>query len=531
MQKDKQLTATIAALSHWPAFQQRLFVEGALVGVVSGIVISFFRWALETGTTYREYIYTYILEPGSLWMNAGWFLLLLIAAYALYRMGRYEPEAGGSGIPQVKGIILGAVRLRWFRVLWVKLIGGILGIGLGLSLGREGPSIQLGAVTAQGLSRGFGRSRMEERYLITAGASAGLAAAFNAPLAGAIFALEELHRNFSGSVLAPAMAAALLSTVVSRIVFGAAPVFHFGALPPFPLNDLWLVILIGIVMGFAGHIFNLGLLNMHYFYELPVFRNRYMPIAFALVCAGILGYVFPAVLGGGNDLINSLYMMPLSLTLFLTLLAGKFIFTLISYGCGVPGGFFLPMLVLGALTGSVVGIILIQCGIITPYYLSNIVVISMAAFFAASVHSPVTGTILIMEMTASYEHLLVLCTASLVALMVAQALKGKPIYTTLMNRMLAKKSKALMADAAKRRNLLELTVASGSAVEGKKIGTISWPEHVAIIDIKRHNGEIVPDFGTRLQAGDYVYVLTDSIASAEGVRNLVEQEMYNNYKK
>ena len=363
---------------------------------------------------------------------------------------------------------------------------------------------------------------MEERYLITAGASAGLAAAFNAPLAGAIFALEELHRNFSGSVLAPSMAAVLLSTMVSRLVFGSEPVFHFGALPPFPLEYMWLAVLIGIIMGIAGNIFNFGLLNMHYFYDLPVFCSSYMPIAFALVCAGILGYVFPAVLGGGNDLINSLYMLPLSLTLFLTLLAGKFIFTLISYGCGVPGGFFLPMLVLGALTGSVVGIILIQCGIITPYYLSNIVVISMAAFFAASVHSPVTGTILIMEMTASYEHLLVLCTASLVALMVAQALKGKPIYTTLMNRMLAKKSKELAV--SQRRNLLELTVASGSAVEGKKIGTIAWPEHTALIDIKRHNGEIIPDFGTRLRAGDYVYILTDSVASAEAVRDLVEQE-------
>lgn len=522
MQKDKQLLATIMALGHWPAFQQRLFLEGTLVGVVSGTVVSFFRWALEAGTRYREYIYTYILETGPIWVNFAWFVLLLAAAYVLWRMGKYEPEAGGSGIPQVKGIVLGAVRLHWFRVLWVKLIGGILGIGLGLSLGREGPSIQLGAVTAQGLSRGFGQSRMEERYLITAGASAGLAAAFNAPLAGAIFALEELHRNFSGSVLAPSMAAVLLSTMVSRLVFGSEPVFHFGALPPFPLEYMWLAVLIGIIMGIAGNIFNFGLLNMHYFYDLPVFCSSYMPIAFALVCAGILGYVFPAVLGGGNNLINSLYMLPLSLTLFLTLLAGKFIFTLISYGCGVPGGFFLPMLVLGALTGSVVGIILIQCGIITPYYLSNIVVISMAAFFAASVHSPVTGTILIMEMTASYEHLLVLCTASLVALMVAQALKGKPIYTTLMNRMLAKKSKELAV--SQRRNLLELTVASGSAVEGKKIGTIAWPEHTALIDIKRHNGEIIPDFGTRLRAGDYVYILTDSVASAEAVRDLVEQE-------
>ncbi len=186
------------------------------------------------GTVWRQWIYANVLASGGILLNLGWFAVLLAAALLLWRLGVYEPNAGGSGIPQVKGVILGAIRMRWLRILWVKLVGGIVGIGLGLSLGREGPSIQIGAVTAQGLSRAFGRTRMEERYLITAGASAGLAAAFNAPLAGVMFALEELHRNFSGVVLAPSMAAALLATMVSRYVFGRAPVFHFGMLPPFP---------------------------------------------------------------------------------------------------------------------------------------------------------------------------------------------------------------------------------------------------------------------------------------------------------
>ena len=440
----------------------------------------------------------------------------------LWRFTLYEPDASGSGIPQVKGVILGAIRMNWLRILWVKVIGGIVGIGLGLSLGREGPSIQIGAVTAQGLSRNLGRTRMEERYLITAGASAGLAAAFNAPLAGVIFALEELHRNFSGVVLAPAMAAALLATMVCRVVFGREPIFHFGILPPFPLRYMWMVVVLGIIVGIAGIIFNKGLLNVNRFYDLKIFRNGYMKIAFALIVAGILGYLLPDVLGGGNDLINSLYQLPLSLTLFLTLLAGKFIFTLISYGCGVPGGFFLPMLVLGALTGSVVGIIFIQLGIISSYYLSNIVVLSMAAFFAASVHSPVTGTILIMEMTGSYEHLLVLCTASMVALVTAQVAGGQPIYDVLLNRTLAKRKPVI--PKGEKRNIIELTVGSGSAVDGKYIGRIHWPAHIALVDIKRGPTEIIPDEETRLHAGDYVYILTDSIEAAEEVRRLVETE-------
>ena len=325
MHVDTQLEAALRALDHWPRFRLRLFFEGIVVGILSGTVISFFRWGLEMGTVWRQWIYANVLASGGVLLNLSWFGVLLAAALLLWHLGIYEPNAGGSGIPQVKGVILGAIRMRWLRILWVKLIGGIVGIGMGLSLGREGPSIQIGAVTAQGLSRALGRTRMEERYLITAGASAGLAAAFNAPLAGVMFALEELHRNFSGVVLAPSMAAALLATMVSRYVFGRAPVFHFGMLPPFPLRYMWLVVILGIIIGLAGVVFNKGLLNIHYFYDLPVFRNNYMRIAFALCMAGILGYVFPEVLGGGNDLVNSLYTLPLSLKLFAGLLIGKFL--------------------------------------------------------------------------------------------------------------------------------------------------------------------------------------------------------------
>lgn len=184
--------------------------------------------------------------------------------------------ASGSGIPQVKGVILGFFKMKWFRILWVKITAGALGIGAGLSLGREGPSIQIGAVAAQGLSRLMGRTRMEERYLITSGASAGLAAAFNAPLAGTMFALEELHRNFSGAVLLPTMASAISATIVSQFFFGSATSFSFPLLVHLPSEYLWCVVLIAVSCGFAGIVFNYGLLHMDAFYGLPVFRNQYM---------------------------------------------------------------------------------------------------------------------------------------------------------------------------------------------------------------------------------------------------------------
>ena len=191
-----QVINTYRALNNWRSFRLKLFIEGIIIGILSGLIISFFRWSLHLVETNREHIYTFLKNTDWYWTAFLVHRFSCNSLHTLDRLTKYEPLAAGSGIPQVKGAILGFIKMRWLRILWVKLLAGIIGIGAGLSLGREGPSIQLGAVTAQGLSRLLKRTRLEERYLLTSGASAGLAAAFNAPLAGVIFALEELHRNF-----------------------------------------------------------------------------------------------------------------------------------------------------------------------------------------------------------------------------------------------------------------------------------------------------------------------------------------------
>lgn len=156
-----------------------------------------------------------------------------------------------------------------------KIAAGALGIGAGLSLGREGPSIQIGAVAAQGLSRLMGRTRMEERYLITSGASAGLAAAFNAPLAGTMFALEELHRNFSGAVLLPTMASAISATIVSQFFSDRRQVFLSSPCP----SAIGILVVCGAYRRFLWirrYRFQLRSAPYGRFYGLPIFRSQYM---------------------------------------------------------------------------------------------------------------------------------------------------------------------------------------------------------------------------------------------------------------
>lgn len=503
----EQFLRTYKSMSDWHTFRLRLFAEGILTGVCAGLVICFFRFALEEVEGFRRALYNR-LYVSDIFVNACWFAVLLAVAFILFKLTRKEPMAAGSGIPQVKGTLLGMMKMRWFSVLWVKLAAGILGIGAGLSLGREGPSIQLGAVSAQGVSRLLGRTRMEERYLLTSGASAGLAAAFNAPLAGVIFALEELHRNFSIMVLLPSMASAMTATIISRAIFGREAIFDIPRLELLPINYYGIVVLVALAAGLAGVVFNKGLLNIPRFYALPVFRRPYVKIAFAVIAAGVLGYHLPEVLGGGNLLINQLAKEPVSLKLLVLFFFGKLIFTLVSYGCGVPGGFFLPMLVIGALSGSICANLLTVSGMIDPAYAANIVVIAMAALFSSSVRAPITGTVLIMEMTSSYQQLLSLALASMVAFVIAELCRSKPIYEELLSRMLnrSKPAPALM----EQRNVFEFSVASGSAASGRLIKDVHWPPKTLIVEIKRGEEILVPSGDVLLMAGDFLYVMTDN---------------------
>ncbi|WP_245692397.1 ClC family H(+)/Cl(-) exchange transporter [Sporomusa acidovorans] len=456
----------------------------------------------------RNAVYHY-LQAGNSPIIVLLFLGLLCIAYALNWIVTFEPMSAGSGIPQVKGKILGLMEMNWLRVLISKFIGGVLAIGAGLSLGREGPSIQLGATIGQGLSQLFNRTKLEERYLVTSGASAGLAAAFNAPLAGVVFSLEELHKNFSPTVLMSAVAAALTAAVVTQHFFGVNPVFNFNGLPIFPISYYGYIILLGIVIGLLGVAFNRVLIKTLNTYEKQKLLSGMGKAALPLVTAGIIGFILPDVLGGGNNLVNELSAKSFSITILCILLAAKFFFTMLSYGSGVPGGIFLPMLVIGALAGSVFSHIVIQIGNLDSCYSTNIIVLSMAAYFSAVVKAPITGSILIMEMTGSFNHILSLIVVSMTSYFVADIFKIKPIYEELLERSLSKQGKVQVNMTSKKRVIVELAICIGSKLEGREIKNIDWPPQCLLISIKRGDSELVPKGDTRIQVGDYLYILAN----------------------
>lgn len=505
-------------------FHFRLFIEGIVVGIFAGGTIALFRYLLTASEIYRPMIYDTVAKAahnGDYLVPMAYGSFFLLAAWLLMKIVHNEPMCSGSGIPQLKGVLTGKMSMKWASVLLSKLAGGVLAIGAGLSLGREGPSVQMGACVGQGVSRSVIRTRYEERILMTAGAGAGLAAAFNAPLAGVIFGLEELQKSFSPVVLMASITAAVTATTVTQLIFGGEPVFHIGALEVFPLSLYGLLIALGLFVGLLGRAFNKSLLFSLESYDRLNIKGIYKPLV-PLLMASALGFVLPDILGGGSVLVDSLSANWYPLYFLIILLLGKFVFTCISFGSGVPGGIFLPMLVLGACGGSVFSHVLVAYGVLSAVYAGDIIVFSMAAYFSAVVKSPVTASVLIMEMTGSFQHLLALICVSMTAYLVADLTGGKPIYDELLNRSL--KLKKQMGEAVSgRRVALELVISSGSQADKSLLKDLALPSQTTIVDIKRGLQRISPRDDTRLYAGDYIYLLAND-TDISGLKKLMEKE-------
>ena len=421
----------------------RVILEGIIVGVLVGLVISAFRFILSRMDILRNIIVG-LADPeegtfltgleGHKWVGL---IILGVFAFLVSYFVYKEPYISGSGIPQIKGELMGRIKTRWLRVLLLKFFGGIMAIGSGLALGREGPSIQLGGMVGKGFSRLSGRLKSEERMLISAGAGAGLAAAFGAPLAGVVFVLEELRKDFDPKVLLSTMAASVTSEYVASFVFGLDPVFAVFAFSKPTLTDYWMILILGVLLGALGVLYNKAIAFSQ------DLQGRIRPSWLkAIIACGmviLMAYLYPECLGSGHLLVEETgFGLHPSETIVL-LLVVRFIYSVYSFGTGAPGGIFLPLLVLGALAGGAFTTLVSPLVGLPVGNEAFYVILGMAGLFAAIVRAPLTGIILISEMTGTLSSLLPLSLVALVSFLTAEALGGEPVYDQLLDRILNKK--------------------------------------------------------------------------------------------
>ena len=519
-------------------FKYKLILEGIAVGSIVGLVIALFRIMIVKADHARQ-MAVHLVKVKPIYAFAVLLVLILIA-WILDKLIRFEPDISGSGIPQIEGELKGLEDQNWRKVLIAKFAGCVLAIGGGLALGREGPSIQLGGMIGKGFARRKNALLTEERMLMSCGAGAGLAAAFGAPLAGVLFALEELHKNFSAEVLVSTMAASAVADYIAVNIIGLRPVFDFDVEHRIPLRLYWAVVLLGVILGILGVLYNKLLDKMQDFFD--KFDSKFISIGIMLVISFLMMFIYPTVLGSGNNLVKVISDGKFTLMALAVLFVAKLFFSTGSFGTGTPGGIFLPLLVIGAITGGLYSTFLSTVFGVEEYYIKGFVIIAMAGFFSAIVRAPITGVILITEMTGNFMTLLSLVSASLVAYVVADLLGGEPVYDQLMHRRQRKKVESgsgthdhdYLADVysksdkkyvkkrisiRERKVVIDSSIHIGSMMDGHKVMELGLPEGSLIVSVMRDGKEIIPHGSTILNGGDDLEILCrlKDIAATEAV--------------
>lgn len=530
-------TVGISRRSQWV-----VAARAVVCGLIAGVLVTCYRQGIEWGTQFARWMYPQIRNNP--WLLAPWALAAVAVGFFVAWLVKLEPMASGSGIPQVEGVVRLGLKMRAGIVLIVRFAGGLLCGMFGLSLGREGPSIQIGAAASQGVAQGMrklwhrsetvadsrdnadgsghvnvgmgragvdandksskvanananagtksksgkvingnvgvntgkvananvgantgktlnadgelagagsfrqrvdgregagGSKTAETNILITAGAAAGLSSAFNAPLSGMMFALEEVHHNFSPAILLSAAAASISADFVSKYWFGLKPVLDFARLSQLSLPQYWWMIPLGLIAGLIGVAMNKLLLGFQTLYNKLPWQIRPM---ISLTIALPVGIFLPQVLGGGESLIGFAERATDGIAFLAILLVVKMLFTSTSFGSGVPGGIFMPILAVGTLTGSIFGVALHSVTVngnplVSTKIIPLFAVCAMAGALTASVKAPMTSILLTVEMSGTLMHMLPVAACSFIALLVSDLTNTEPIYDALLDRYIA----------------------------------------------------------------------------------------------
>lgn len=416
-----------------------LIGKSLMIGVFAALSAVAYRAVLSRSETLCHGIFSFASSPLRMILL---FLFLLLVGLVVGRITESEPLIKGSGIPQLEGQFHGHLSPRPLAVLVKKFIGGALGIVCGLSLGREGPSIQLGAMTGQLVGRRLPDSDEEDnKLLLLCGACAGLAAAFNAPLAGVAFALEETYKKFTPKAVFVTASASIIADIISKLFFGMTPALDMPQVDVLPLSMFFLYPIVGICCGCLGVLFNKTLMSTQKLYKKLPMRDTFR-IAIPFLFAGVFGLVLPEVLGGGHHIISHLSGVGMTVGMMLLLLVGKFVFTMICFCSGAPGGIFFPLLVLGALSGGIIGSGACALLGLPESCMINFLLLGMTGMFSGIVRAPITGIILVAEMSGSLTQFAGLVLVSVVSALTANMLGSKPVYDELLENMLRERAQS-----------------------------------------------------------------------------------------
>lgn len=397
-----------------------------LIGIFGGLSAVLFTLAIE-GTKHA----LFGSAPSALRLVAVPTLVSLVTGFLL---AKFFPDARGSGVPQTEaafhlhnGVIPG-------RIIFGKFLTGALCVGSGHSMGREGPSVQIGAGIASLFGRWLKLPPERVRSLIPVGAAAALSAAFNTPVAAVLFALEEIMGDMNAALIGSTVVASVTAVIVERSILGDETLFRVPAYHLAHPAELIGYAILGIVGGVVSLIFTQGLLRTRgLFRRMPSWTRTLQP-AMGGLAIGIMLLFVPQVMGVGYQYVDQALDGALALRMLLLLCGAKLVATILSYSSGNAGGIFAPSLFLGAMAGGAVGI---GMHALAPFPTGDpgaYALVGMGALFAGIIRAPMTSVFMIFELTQDYQILVPLMVANLLSYAIAVRFQPKPVYHALLEQ-------------------------------------------------------------------------------------------------
>lgn len=420
----------------------RSLIVLGLVAILAGIITGLVGTAFRQSLLFLDEKRIEGVEWLSQWPSFGWIFPVIIAAIgvAIARaLVNVVPEASGSGVQFVEASVRKQTVSGRLRIIPVKFFGGLLAIGSGLALGREGPTVQMGAVIGTEVSSKMKLNDDDQLTMQASLAGAGLAVAFNAPFGGSVFVMEELVKSIRLRLAVIALLAAGTAVTVMRLIIGNNPDYTVGPSFDYSWWELGLFMVLGLLTGLFATYYNKTVIwclkGFNSLTKIPIL------IRAAIVggAVGLIGWFAPGMVGGGDNITQRLLVGSFPILVIVGIVVLRWFLGSVSYSVGTPGGLFAPLIVLGAAVGAAFG------GIVSNILPSDLginvtafTLVGMAAFFTGVVRTPLTGILLVIEMTAVTSLVIPMMIGCVGTIMVTTIMRSEPIYDTLRHMMLAK---------------------------------------------------------------------------------------------
>lgn len=482
----------------------RLYFVSMIVGLLTGLIAVPYHYLLYYLLNIRSDFFA--SRPAWYW-HIPLFLLFWGILIFVSRLVSKMPLISGGGIPQTRGAINGRITYKHpFIELVSKFVGGILSFSVGLSLGREGPSVQIGSYIGSLVSRWTHILQGERKQLLAAGAGAGLAAAFAAPLASSLIVIESIERFDAPKSAITTLLAGVVAGAIASLVFPINP-YHLIEVSEPTLTffvQMKYFLILAVIVSICGKIYSALMISFKRVYS-TVKSPVYVKMLYLVLVAYIISLMQVNLTGGGEQfLLEQAQNGSTEIMWVLAVMLLHFGFSVCSVSSGLPGGNFIPTLVTGGLLGELVGLIAVKYGIIEHENVTYVMLISMSAFLVAIERTPLTAIVLITEITGHFEVFYPSVVVGGLTYYFTELLQMKPFNVTLYEDMINSPD-----FQEEKRYTLSVEVMTGSYFDGKSVDELSLPEHCVIINVHRDGKNLVPA-GTILIPGDQLQIEMDS---------------------